>query len=126
MYARTTRWLAVACLTLAALVAAPSAASATSACPGSCGSFEGPVARPVPTNYVGWAAFTPDAPDCRAAICVGEELTAPAWRWTGTSWRPAYLPGGFVYVYPYSGDWRWAWTARTGWVAIYGAHFYRA
>lgn len=43
----------------------------------------------------------------------------PAWRWTGRYWNATTITGGtWVYAHPYSGDWHWIWTQRTGWLAI--------
>lgn len=47
----------------------------------------------------------------------------PAWRWTGRAWVQSSLQQGWVYVSPYTGQWRWAWTQRTGWVAVTGGRF---
>ncbi|MCW2928288.1 MAG: hypothetical protein JWM86_2256 [Thermoleophilia bacterium] len=42
-----------------------------------------------------------------------------AYRWSGTQWNATKIGWGTqVYAYPYSGDWMWIWTQRTGWLAI--------
>ena len=42
-----------------------------------------------------------------------------AWRWSGYQWtQTRVLWGSQVYAYPYTGDWHWIWTSRTGWLAI--------
>ena len=42
-----------------------------------------------------------------------------AWRWDGALWSNAALAGGEqIYAYPYTGAWHWAWTQRTGWLAV--------
>ena len=61
------------------------------------------------------------APGAMCAYIYRESTTA--WHWTGTKWMQASLRGGWVYVYPYTGSWRWAWTQDSGWVAISGGRF---
>jgi len=77
----------------------------------------------VSTRYVGWVYlnlnYCPPGMACTAIYTA----TTPAWRWTGRSWVQTTLAGGWVYVYPYTGSWRWAWTQSSGWVAVSGGRF---
>lgn len=46
-----------------------------------------------------------------------------AWRWTGSTWvRSGLEIGTQAYFAPYASGWRWAWTQRTGWLAIAESH----
>ncbi|MCW2971743.1 MAG: hypothetical protein JWN72_16, partial [Thermoleophilia bacterium] len=68
----------------------------------------------VSSDHVGWAYLS--FYSCGSYEC--ERQTA--WAWTTTGWSPTSLGRGWVYLSPYSGQWRWAWRQSTGWVAIYG------
>ena len=74
-------------------------------------------------NHVGWVYlnlnYCPPGYACAAIY----HSSTPAWRWSGTAWSRASLAGGWVYVYPYTGSWRWAWTQQTGWVAVNTGNF---
>lgn len=73
-------------------------------------------------RHTGWTWLSLD--NCSSVACTNVYRTsAPAWRWTGTSWVRSSLAPGWVYVAPYTGQWRWAWTKRTGWVAVTGERF---
>ena len=77
-------------------------------------------------RYIGWTYLNNNyCPPGMACIQGGPDgyLDSPAWRWSGTAWSQTTLSQGWVYVYPYTGQWRWAWTQRTGWVAISGGRF---
>jgi hypothetical protein len=66
-------------------------------------------------NYKGWTYLASTCP--RDAYCFWSGQIS-AWRWSGSSWSQASLRAGqWVYVYPYTGEWRWAWTQQTGWLA---------
>ena len=85
--------------------------------------------------HVGWVSYSPVGP----YVCtrgggdvVGGVVSQPwsscnysqavsglAYRWTGQGWVAVQLPRGYVYVSPYTGNWRWAWTQSTGWVAVH-------
>ena len=135
------RWLTVAMLaSLAAAAAAPTTASAT-VCYGATtcgpdGQFQcqaGTEPRylgtagtqcvrvsPAPLGHQGWAWY--EAPMCIALA--GVDCTPVAWSWTRRGWQRGIAPNtGWVYLYPYTGTWRWAWTRNTGWVAMSGARF---
>jgi len=98
----------------------PGCAAAIYPPPTGCGS-----ARLANVLYTGWTWL--DAPmvaNCTEFSCSNSYRAAlPAWRWTGTRWAPSELTGGWVYVAPYTGRWRWAWTKSTGWVAVTGGSF---
>jgi hypothetical protein len=77
---------------------------------------------PVPLAYTGWAYM--DLNYCggcwkRPAF----QHATSAWSWTGTRWTTTSIRHGWVYLYPYTGSWRWAWTQSSGWVAIEGGRF---
>lgn len=75
------------------------------------------------TDYIGWAYLNLNyCPPNMACAAVSRE-SMPAWRWTASGWVRASLAQGRVYLYPYSGYWRWAWTSQTGWLAVYGGRF---
>lgn len=123
------RWLPLVLLawTTSLATAAP-AAAVGNVCPAiyprpaSCDA-PAPTVRLAPVNHVGWTYLNLNycAPSLMCAQIYRDSTSA--WRWTGSQWTPATLRGGWVYVYPYSGQWRWAWTQQSGWVAISGHRF---
>ena len=76
-----------------------------------------------PLSYTGWVQLVDPCP----AGMVGVTCTpgsAAAWRWNGYSWSQQHIMRDqMVYVAPFSGQWRWVWTQRTGWLAITGQQF---
>jgi len=76
-----------------------------------------------PARYVGWAYL--DLNHCPPGLaCVAMyTMSTPAWSWTGSTWERTTIAEGQAYVSPYSGKWRWAWTRRSGWVAIANGRF---
>ena len=114
---------------LTAITVLPSSASAAKVlCPlktetTACQWVDDPIA---PLSHIGWTYLNNNyCPPGMACIQGGPDgyLDSPAWRWSGTAWSQTTLSQGWVYVYPYTGQWRWAWTQRTGWVAISGGRF---
>lgn len=113
---------------LVASAATPANAEAAQACPmiyprpAYCDGGGVQLAGP---NYTGWVYMNlnhcPNGVVCRLMY----RESAAAWRWTGSRWVGAQIRGGWVYVSPYTGNWRWAWTQRSGWVAIKGERFER-
>lgn len=74
-------------------------------------------------NHTGWAYMNLNhCPSGMMCAAVFQQSTL-AWRWTGRRWMQSSLNQGWVYLYPYAGDWRWAWTQRTGWLAVSGGRF---
>ena len=95
-------------------------------------------------NYSGWGRveteFSPNPSPCDfsllpydiddpapALACLAVmPQPVPAWRWTGNAWKQelaeGFTPGSAVYFAPYATGWHWAWTARTGWLAIQSSH----
>lgn len=129
MRRRTIVWAAIATMLVAAFAtaAAPATAAATTAAcpaiyprPAYCDVSHRTLAR---TSHVGWVYLNlnhcPPGMMCAALY----RATTPAWSWTGSAWRQSSLRQGWVYVYPYTGAWRWAWTQQSGWVAISGGRF---
>jgi hypothetical protein len=108
-----------------AMMAAPATASAT-VCPDDGAYYCG--VRPVgyataPTSYKGWVYLNLNYCPPGALCAMLYRTSTPAWSWTGSSWKQSSIRGGWVYVYPYTGEWRWAWTQESGWVAISGHRF---
>ena len=66
-------------------------------------------------KYKGWTYLESTCPQGAQCFWAGQ---ISAWRWSGSAWSSANLRAAqWVYVYPYTGEWRWAWTQQTGWVA---------
>ena len=129
-----TRWLPVVAVTAtaAASLVMPTTASAdglVAACPAIyprpayCGGPTHVGYATVPTSHVGWVYlnlnYCPPGAFCTKIY----RISTSAWSWSGSAWSQRSLKGGWVYVYPYSGQWRWAWTQESGWVAISGHRF---
>jgi hypothetical protein len=122
------RWLPIMVLawTCSLATAAP-AAALTTACPAIhprpawCDSQTQPaLASP---KHVGWVYLNLNyCPPGMMCALVYRQSTQ-AWHWTGSRWTQRSINGGWVYVYPYTGEWRWAWTQQSGWVAISGHRF---
>lgn len=128
------RWLAIAALTLVTSAAAlPATSSAADFAAPRCvaPANDGFVARCMPqyqpatasTQHIGWTYLNLNycAPGMACIALYRDSMSA--WSWTGTAWKPSSLRQGWVYVYPYTGAWRWAWTQDTGWVAVTGGRF---
>lgn len=81
-------------------------------------------AKAAPLSYTGWT-FLELNPECPPGLLCTQQfaVSKAAWRWTGAAWVNANLAEGWTYVAPYSGQWRWAWTPTTGWVAVSGGRF---
>lgn len=123
------RWLPLVLLALTCSLATAAPASATAtACPAIytrpayCDGVA-PAVRLAPLGYAGWTYLNLN--HCPAGMMCAAVFrdSTQAWRWTGRQWTHASLRGGWVYVYPYTGEWRWAWTHESGWVAISGHRF---
>ena len=127
------RWTIAATAVIATITAVPTTASAATgfAAP-RCGSDTTPgdfVCMPqyepatASLKHVGWTYLNLNycAPGRLCAAIYRDSMAA--WSWNGRSWTQASLRQGWVYVYPYTGEWRWAWTQSTGWVAVSGGRF---
>jgi hypothetical protein len=86
--------------------------------------------RPLPeqfrtagTSYKGWTYLNLN--HCGSGLMCTQvyRMSMSAWSWTGSTWSRASLNNGWVYVYPYTGEWRWAWTQSSGWVAVNSGRF---
>lgn len=88
-----------------------------------CGKPIQPTTKLASSSHIGWTFlnlnYCPPGMMCAAV----HTSSMNAWRWTGSAWTRTSLAGGWVYVYPYTGQWRWAWTQSTGWVAVSGGRF---
>ncbi len=129
------RWLAIATLALvtsaAAMPATSSAADGFVAPRCVAPANDALFARCMPpyqpavagTNHIGWTYLNLNycAPGMACIALYRDSMSA--WSWSGTAWRASSLRQGWVYVYPYTGSWRWAWTQDTGWVAVTGGRF---
>ncbi|MCW2923515.1 MAG: hypothetical protein JWM98_919 [Thermoleophilia bacterium] len=82
--------------------------------------------RVAPADYVGWVYLDldPCARDTDACGTYVPEWTL-GWNVVNGQWHATGIQGGWVYVSPYTGKWRWAWNQRSGWVALYDARFER-
>lgn len=123
-------WWAILALAVAftATATAPATASATTySCPATYprpAFCDGPVQTQVAgPSHIGWVYlnlnYCPSGMACAAVY----RATMPAWSWTGSAWRGSSVAQGWVYVYPYTGGWRWVWTQRSGWVAVNSGRF---
>lgn len=68
-------------------------------------------------GYRGWGRVL----DCNGLqpTLIGCPSSVTAYRWTGGRWYATYQRvNQSVYVYPYGGAWRWAWTRESGWLAM--------
>lgn len=74
-------------------------------------------------DYTGWVYFNLNY--CATGfVCTQQfRVSVPAWKWTGKGWAEGTLKDGWVYVAPFSGDFRWVYSADSGWVAYYGGRF---
>jgi hypothetical protein len=129
------RWITLAALTLVtASAAVPAGASAADVAAARCiqpigGAYPTRCAMPqyqpatAGLQHVGWTYLNLNycAPGMACLAIYRDSMSA--WSWSGTAWRPSSLRQGWVYVYPYTGSWRWAWTQSTGWVAVTGGRF---
>lgn len=88
--------------------------------------------RLAPLHYRGWVNLVfpqPTGTGCYTdaagyTACGGpvlEQLTA--WRWSGRAWSRTVIGPGEYYAWPYTGQWRWVWSADTGWLAVTGGTF---
>lgn len=76
-----------------------------------------------PTTYKGWAYLNLNAcPSGKVCTAIYRTHTT-GYRWTGKGWQAVSVPGGWVYVWPYSGSWRYVWTQSTGWVVVGSGQF---
>ena len=129
----------VALLTVAAsllAIAAPSASAAiapqicyqpTYAYNYGCGVTQHQVKTPVPANYDSAYAYVSGRADCPAySECfAGGEPTILAWHWTGYEWtRSSLNRDERVWVRSFGSGWSWAWTPRTGYLAIQTSRLY--
>ncbi len=123
------RWTTIAALAISATVAFALPSTAAAADEARCTTYPSTrcslPAQPATAGlkHVGWAYLNLNycAPGHMCAAIY--RMNTPAWSWTGSAWRQTSLGQGWVYVYPYTGEWRWAWTQQTGWVAISGGRF---
>jgi hypothetical protein len=118
------RWLIVAMLAMTATAAAaPADASAVTCLPSSNITNSCMGYQTAGVNHKGWVYlnlnYCPPGALCRMSY----RESIDAWHWTGTRWTQSSVKGGWVYVYPYSGQWRWVWTQASGWVALDSGRF---
>lgn len=130
------RWLAVALVaSFATAAAAPTASSAATGVQADityehydCNDGRPTLIGCSPTRlaglrYAGWTKLNLNhCPHGMMCAAVYRDSMA-AWSWSGSAWKSTTLRQGWVYVYPYTGSWRWAWTQSGGWVAVSGGRF---
>lgn len=101
-------------------IAMPGTASAIAFCaPEVCGGTIAPEILHPSSTYIGWG-YTRGLGICPpGAMCIWSgEIRVPAWRWNG-AWNATTVDTGTrVWIYPFSGEWRWIWTSSTGWLAM--------
>ena len=108
------RVLLVLTMTFVAISALPGTASATGIdpnCPShltdqSCN--PGDAARVAGLQHVGWTYLNLNFCPSKMACMAVYRSSAPAYRWTYKGWLQTSIRQGSAYVYPYSGQWRWA------------------
>lgn len=79
--------------------------------------------RTAPLGYQGWTFLNLNHCPYGLVCAAVYRDSIPAWRWTGSSWEQTTISQGWTYVHPYTGSWRWAWTQKTGWLAVSGGRF---
>ncbi|MCW2960456.1 MAG: hypothetical protein JWM90_843 [Thermoleophilia bacterium] len=82
-----------------------------------------PIVRTAPLSHEGWAYLNLNycAPGMVCAAMY--RMSTPAWSWSGRAWQQTSLNGNsWYYLYPYSGEWRWA-CDYTRCVAVSGGRF---
>ena len=75
------------------------------------------------TSHIGWVYLNLNYCAPKMMCTQMYRMSASAWSWSGTAWNKASINNGWVYVYPYTGEWRWAWTQESGWVAMNTGRF---
>lgn len=104
-------WRRLLLITIAALVAA---LAVSFSAPQQAHAIRNP--NVVLSSHKGWVE-TRATVQCAAAPCPGSSLQA--YYWSGRAWYSYPIAGGQqVYAWPYTGEWHWIWTQRTGWLAI--------
>ena len=72
-------------------------------------------------RYKGWTYLESTCPPEAYCFYAGSINT---WTWDGRAWSRSRLNAAqWVYVYPYSGEWRWVWTQKSGWQATTEGRF---
>ncbi|MBC7645229.1 MAG: hypothetical protein H7123_08885 [Thermoleophilia bacterium] len=81
----------------------------------------------VPADYDSDYAYVNGRADCpfNARCFAAGEPTVLAWRWNGASWERSSLNRDErVWVRSFGSGWSWAWTARTGYLAVQTSRLY--
>ncbi|MCW2927443.1 MAG: hypothetical protein JWM86_1411 [Thermoleophilia bacterium] len=82
-----------------------------------------PQTRLADVNHIGWVHLNLNYCDAGMMCPKIYRVSTGAWSWNGKAWSRTSINGGWVYVYPYTGSWRWAWTQESGWVAMDSGRF---
>ena len=84
-----------------------------------------PQVQLAPVSYTGWVYLNLNyCPP--GALCAAVYRSAmQGWRWdyAARTWRSVQVPGGRVYVGPYSGNWRWVCTGPGACSVVSGGRF---
>lgn len=114
--------IATATIVAVAVIMFPSHAQAAPCAEPGCTMPQLPLVKaPVASSYDrNWAQVFGRADCPTGAMClIAGEPRVTAWRWTGSQWNRSFLyRDEWVWVRTFSGEWSWAWTQRTGYVAI--------
>ncbi|MBC7462031.1 MAG: hypothetical protein H7287_11765 [Thermoleophilia bacterium] len=122
-------WVTLAALLVASIITLglPTAAHAGAACVPSttqtCAPQKAPAIQLAPLGYSGWTYLNLNYCAPGMACTLMYRADTPAWKWTGKAWATGSINGGWVYVAPFGGNFRWAYTTQSGWVALSTGRF---
>ncbi len=75
-------------------------------------------------NYVGWTYLNLNYCAPGMACIQVYRTSMNAWRWNGSAWVSGQLPGGWTYVQPGGGGWRFAYSnSAKAWFAVTTGRF---
>lgn len=117
--ARTTRGNTTMMQTIRTALVLALAMAATTLLPSSAQALGLPAGTGIAQDYHGWAYARHHCPGTTLVACTADYQVREAWHWNGHGWRRSGIGEGTrVYAWPYATGWHWAWTARTGWLAM--------
>ena len=123
-------WITLAALLVAGIIALglPSAAHAGTSCiptkyTNTCAPQKTQEPPLAPLSYTGWTYLNLNYCAPGLACTLSYAISTSAWKWTGKAWANGSINGGWVYVAPFGGGYRWDYTAQSGWVALSTGRF---
>lgn len=122
-------WISLVALLVVSAIALglPSAAHAGAAClptpTQACAPQKEPAIQLAPLSHTGWVYLNLNYCAPGYACTLAYVTSISAWKWTGKAWQTGSINGGWVYVAPFGGGYRWAYTAQSGWVALSNGRF---